>query len=61
MKNSENMLNHSLNNNNNYNEQFGCDTNVVTELYVKIINEYLKLMETTLNTKNNNLKTFILI
>ena len=61
MKNSENMLNHSLNNVNNYNEEVGFDTNVITALYVKIINEYLKLIETTLNTKNVNLKKFILI
>ena len=61
MKNSENMLTHSLNNKNNYNEKFGCDANVITALYAKIINEYLKLIESTLKSKNDNLKNFILI
>ena len=61
MKNAENMLTHSLNNKNNYNEKFGCDANVITLLYVKIINEYLKLIETNCHSKNYNLKNFILI
>ena len=61
MKNDENMLIHSLNNTNNYNEKFVCDANVITALYAKIINEYLKLIEPTLKSKNDNLKKYILI
>ena len=61
MKQSDNILKYSLNNDENYNETIGCDLTIITGLYVKIINEYLQLIVSKINKIHYNLNDFILI